>query len=124
MYSYTSRCSSLSWSELYSGVFMDMDYVIEGTLPHMTVEGEVKSWTQAPNGGYIGIILSDDGNIYTVHSDDFAYQSDIPLVQKGSRVRFRYETFRNDDGDRIVGRDMETKKTYTTGGARKVELFP
>lgn len=103
---------------------MDMDYIIEGTMPHMNIEGEVKSWTPAPNGGYVGIILSDDGNIYTVQSDDFTHPTDIPLVQKGSRVRFRYQTFRDDDGNRITGTDTETKKTYSTGGARNVELYP
>ncbi len=103
---------------------MDMEVVIEGTLPHMTIEGEVKEWIPAPNGGHIGIVISDQGGVYTIKSESFGNPSDLPSVVPGRRVRFRYESFRNEDGERISGKDAESGATYPTGGARDIELLP
>jgi streptogramin lyase len=85
----------------------------------MKDEGEVVEWFPAPKGnGHIGIIKGDDGGVYTVHSDDCI---DLAKISKGKRVRYAIETFRNDDGERIVGTDMETGTQYGAGVAREIE---
>ncbi len=83
-------------------------------------EGEVVDWIPAPNGGYIGIVKGDDGGVYTIKSADCANAGQISV---GKRVRYSFETFRNDDGECIEGTDAETHESYGTGATREVEVI-
>lgn len=81
------------------------------------IEGVVGEWFLAPNGGYVGIIIGDDGGVYTAKSDDCAAGVDPATIAKGTRVRLTPVT-------KGKGTDMETKAQYGWGTAREIVPIP
>ncbi len=84
----------------------------------MTETGTVGEWIQAPNGEFVGTIVSDCGDVYIAGSKDCPDPYDGALITKGTRVRFVPEQ----KGNKV--KDMDTGVPYSWGVAREIAIVP
>ena len=84
----------------------------------VTETGTVGEWFRAPNGDYVGTIISDCGDVYIAGSKDCPNPADGALITKGTRVRFVPEM----KGNKV--NDMETGAPYSWGVAREITILP
>lgn len=92
----------------------DLEDIVNTTQPlEPAIQGTMKEWTLAPSGEYVGVILGDDGGVYTAGSWNCVPSGSG--ITAGSRVRFRPHVWGQ-------SKDKDTGAPYPYGTAREISL--